>query len=325
MWGDAEETDEEELIDLSLEVDEKSWEPRSIALPPSWRPIDWAERPIRFIDGKDVGETVTCLTSPDGYPVPVRLSEIGSVVVEVRDGQCRRTFSHVERVVSMVVDQVFPWHEVEAFASSLQDTGMTLLWAQPPEGKPSYDLEKMRKASQNRSMDEMVVLEGAAVLRDTSIPTIVDGRLEPRLGGPEASDWPVFGVIKTQRKTYLHSLGMQVLYRLAPGQRTPAFTLPDERLPVISWYVRLDGGPGMMPNWGLVRVEAPLRWFERTGRDWSIIDQLSRTVHDYRCREQSYGRAPVSLHPIVRAEELLGALFSPRSMLANRFYRLAGL
>lgn len=327
LLGEADENEfdeEEKKPDLDYEIHHDDWSPRTVALPSSWRAVDWADRPVRFVDGKDAGETVTSLTSPDGYPVPVRLSEVGGVVVEVRDGICRRTFVQVERVVAMVAD-VFPWHEVEAFARALQESGMSLLVAHPPGGEPSYDLEKMRKAAQNRSMDEMVGLESAATLLDRTVPTVVDGRLEPRLGGPEAADWPVFGVIKTQWQTYLHPLGMQVLYSLQSGQRTPAFALPDERLPVVTWYVRLDGGPGTMPNWGLVRVEAPLRWFERVGKDWGIVDRLSRTVYEYRCREQSYGRAPVSLHPIVRAEELLGALFLPLGVITTRFYRLAGL
>jgi hypothetical protein len=33
----------------------------------------------------------------------------------------------------------------------------------------------------------------------------------------------------------------------------------------------------------------------------------------------------VSLHPIVRAEESLGSLFSPCGVLRNNFYRLMGV
>lgn len=103
------------------------------------------------------------------------------------------------------------------------------------------------------------------------------------------------------------------------------FSLPKEKLPVVSWYVRLSGSAGTTPNWGLVRVEASLQWFEASGRDWGFVDRLSRTIIEYRCRERSYGRAAVSLHPIVRAEESLGALFSATGALVSRFYRLAGL
>jgi len=199
-----------------------------------------------------------------------------------------------------------------------------LLPAFPPDGVPSYDFEKMRKAAQNRSNDEMGVLEEAALAQRSGVPSVVDGRLEPRQGGFDPGQSPVFGVIKTHYKNYLHSMGMQLLYQLDIGQRTPVFSLPKEKLSVVSWYLRLSGG-GMTPNWGIVRIEVPMQWFEARGRDWDFVDRLSRTIFEYRCRERSYSRAAVSLHPIVRAEESLGALFSPTSVLTNRFYRLVGL
>lgn len=76
-----------------------------------------------------------------------------------------------------------------------------------------------------------------------------------------------------------------------------------------------------------------LKWFEANGygdtsvtqRGIEFINQLSRTVYEYRCRTSSYRRAAISLHPIVRAEESLGALMSPRGVLRNKFYRLMGV
>src|SRR5690606_32038378 len=106
--------DAPDLDDLSIEQAAAEWEPinvRSATIP---RP--WGYRPLRFIDGKDVGRTVAWLQSRDGYPVPVRLSEIGAVVMRDVDGQLRREFSMVEKVVSLVVD-LFPWDEIEAFAA----------------------------------------------------------------------------------------------------------------------------------------------------------------------------------------------------------------
>ena len=213
-----------------------------------------------------------------------------------------------------------------------------------------------------------------AVAQDAETPTIVDGRLERRSGGFDTERSPVFGVIKTHRQVYLHSRGLRLLYMLEEGERTPAFFIrpaeqmekgdengnsnTDERgeavrarertgappqtsgkeikvrLTVVSWYVRLSGGGGMMPNWGLVRVEASLKWFvaRRYGSPDAVnqsgaefINQLSRTLYEYRCRERSYERAAVSLHPIVRAESSLRSLFSPGGMLKNSFYRLSGL
>jgi hypothetical protein len=326
--GDDDEDDEREDVDRGYEREPEDWQPLDLMMPAGWRPRDWPLCPVRFVDGKDEGEIVTCPTSPQGHPVPVRLSEIGAVVMRIDDGECKRDFAAVERVVSMVAG-VFPWHEVEAFAAGLQEAGLRLLIAQPPGGRPSYDYEKMRKAAQNRSLDEMGILEEVAVAGDSDVPTVVDGRLEPRVGGFDSSRSPVFGVIKSHREIYLHPVGMQVLYRLEPGQRTPAFALlagEGRRLPVVSWYVRLAGGSGSMPSWGYVRVEAALRWFEdQQAMDFGVIDRLSETIFRYRCRQRSYGRAPVSLHPVVRGEESLGALFTPIGALTSRFYRLNGL
>jgi hypothetical protein len=320
----------EETVDLDYERDRDDWQALTPQVPSGWRPQAWPERPIRFIDGKDVGDTVAWVRAPGGQPAPIRLAQIGSIVTRVSDGRCRREFCLVERVVAMVAD-FFPWNGVEGFAAALQEHGFRFLPAQKPGQQPGqrlnplacFDFETMRKAAQNRSYDEMGLLEEAALGQDPEVPSVVDGRLEPRAGGFSQTD-PVFGVVKTHHKNYLHPRGMQLLYTLEAGQRTPVFRLPHEKLPVVSWYVRLSGGAAT-PNWGLVRVEAPWRWFEARGKDWDFVDQFSRLLCEYRCRERSYARAAVSLHPIVRAEESLGALFHPRTMLAHRFYRLTHL
>jgi hypothetical protein len=315
-----------EEVDLNFEVDADAWKALLPLVPHAWKPSDWPERPLRFIDGKDAGRTVAWLRAPGGYPVPVRLSEIGSVAVELIDSVPRRTFEIVERVVSMVVDP-FPWDEVESFAAALQQHGFRLLPAEPPEGKLSYDFEPMRKAAQNRSNTEMGVLEEAAIAQATLKPTIVDGRLEPRQGGLDQDHSPAVGVVKTHRKNYLHGLGMQVLYDLRPSERTPCFALRQQRFPVMSWYLRLSPAGTTAPNWGVIRVEVPLHWFEAlTHAEQShTVSLLSGTLYEYRCRDQEYPRVAVSLHPIVRAERLLGAIFTSPNLLSTRFYRLTGL
>ena len=334
--------------DRTYEVsDERAWDAIDPATPAGWRPASWPERPVRFVDGKDVGDTVACLTAPiGGFPVPVRLSEIGAVVVREEDGVLRRDFATVERVVTMAAD-LFPWHEIEALAISLQQSGFRLLAAAKPvstvDGRRvegwSYDYEVMRKAAQNSSNTEMGRLEEAALALDNSLTTVVDGRLEPRAGG--LGNWmiPAVGVIKSHSRNYLHAGGMRLLYRLVPGQRTPAFvihpgrTAPDEestRPKQVSWFVRLAQQPHLAPNWGLIRVELPLSWFERvfggpTSAGLAFIDRLTVLLREYRCRDETYGRATVSLQPIVWAEQLLGALFTPHATLARRFYRSQGL
>lgn len=306
---------------LNYEIPEDDWRAITPNVPTSWSPMTWADRPRRFIDGKDVGETILALRAPGGYTIAVRLSQIGSTAIEVVDGICYRRFATVEQVVTMVV-KPFPWHEIENFAVALQERELRLLPAQWPMKGIPYDFEVMRKAAQNRSNDEMATLEEYAVAQDSDTPTVVDGRLEPRSGGFDQTRSPVIGVIKTHDENYLHPLGIQVLYQLQPGQRTPVFAIPG-KLDVVSWYLRFTGG---MPNYGFVRVELTRKWFEQVkGRDIGYVNRLSRLLYEYRCHDQSYGRAAISLHPIVRAEQSLGALFRPLPMLMSRFYRMAAL
>jgi hypothetical protein len=322
---------------LSYEVKRDEWRAIDIKAPASWRLDEWGERPVRFIDGKDVGHTIAWVQSPRGYPSPIRLSQVGAVAMHVNDGECRRESFIAETVVSMVVD-TFPWQEIESLAAALQDNGFRLLLAHLPDGKPSSDFEKMRKYAENRTNHEMRVMEEAVLAQGGDVSTIIDGLLEPRLGGFDPEVSPVFGVIKTHYQFHLHSKGMQLLYQLNAGERTPIFAIlrnkkddtstqpsAGRKLPVISWYLRLSGGSGAMPNWGIVRVEVSKRWFESRGCTEEFVNQLSRLVYDYRCRERSYDRAAVSLHPIVRAEETLGAVFLSSGSLTSQFYRLTGL
>jgi hypothetical protein len=329
QFNDAEQVDEGIAIDLNREVFCDKWQPRDVT--GTSIPSDWAYRPTRFVDGKDTGRTVAWLQSQEGYPVPVRLSEIGAVVMRNIDGDLRREFERVERVVSLIVD-LFPWDEVESFARALQRNGFRLLPCQKPLSDANipnqdlmFDFERMRKTTQNRSMDEMTRLEKRALAQANDIPTIVDGRLEPRIGAFDRYD-PVVGLIKTLKSIQLHREGWQLFYNLRPGQRTPAFQINGSQLSVISWYLRLDGQRGELPNWGIVRLEISQQFFDDTlAGDWSYIDCLSRLVCDYRCKDSGYSRSAVSISPIQRAEQSLGALFTQSDMLINRFYRLTGL
>ena len=75
----------------------------------------------------------------------------------------------------------------------------------------------------------------------------------------------------------------------------------------------------------IVRVEIAAEYFQRIGKDFGHIDRLSHALIEMRCRLGSYRRGPVSLAPIVRAEEVLRALFAPAGYLTQHFYRLTGL
>ncbi len=82
-----------------------------------------------------------------------------------------------------------------------------------------------------------------------------------------------------------------------------------------------------MPNWAAVRVEVPWVQFERwpTSDRTGLVNRLSRWLLDARCRQQSYARMPVSMEPVVRAEDSLKSLFTPFGVLRNKFLRHAGV
>jgi hypothetical protein len=322
--GDGE-TREGPLVQLDFEVDREDWRP----MPVGDGPPDEEALPRRFIDGCHAGETVAWLQDARGHPIPVRLAEIGGVAMRVEGQTLRREFALVERVVSLIVDP-FPWREVEQFATALADAGLRLLPATPPlldeETRGlTYDFERMREQTRVRAQYEMEVLEELALCQDRHTPSLVDGRLGRFQQVEGLSDCNLVGVIKQQRETYLHAEGWQVLYRLEPGQRTPAFRLPSKHLSVVSWYLKMDGAHGALPNWGIVRVEIGADHFARLGNDFGYLDRLSCALLYLRCRQGSYARAPVSLEPIVRAEESLKALLTSPATLAQRFYHLTGL
>src|SRR5436190_1213350 len=97
-------------VDTEYECRSDKWMPKTVSTTTlrSFRSL----RPIRFIDGKDSGHIVAWLQSSEGQPIPVRLSQIGAVVMREVGGYLRREFSIVERVVSMYVDP-FPWEQAE--------------------------------------------------------------------------------------------------------------------------------------------------------------------------------------------------------------------
>jgi len=331
-------SDEPTLWDYEVEAD--AWRPLRTGSgdehADSRQADAWALRPRRFIDGKDVGRTVAWLRSPQGYPVPVRLSQIGAVSMRAARQEGERDTLRLEswsaqRVVSLMVD-FFPWDEVEAFARELSRRGFRLLPVEIPRSSPDrpevnlFDFERMRKATYNRTLDEMRRLECEALASGPLLPVVVDGDLKPHVGAFDAAQAPVVGVVKSHSTNYLHAQGWRAFHDLKPGERTPAFVRQSEHLSMVSWYLRLGSGRAPNPNQGIVRVEIARDYFERKmGRDPAHLNAVSRSLRRLRCRNEDYNRAGVSIAPVVRAEETLGALFTPTETLTSRFYHMTGL
>lgn len=319
-------------VALDVECEPGGWKPKVV----SEAPTQPGESPERFIDGSQDARPVLYLRAPGaGWPIPVLLAEVGAVAVRLTGRRLTREFAAIERVLSFVADP-FPWEEVEAFGAALvnnADFRLRVVAANMPDlqSHNPFDYEVMRRQAFARVQQEMTTWERLALAVDRSVPTLIDGPLNRVMGQPPADGPLVIGVTKIQAVSYLHEQGWRTLLSLRPGQRTPAFRIAglgggrESDLPVASWYLKLAGGPRLAPNWGYVRVEVPWVQFERFADPFGFVNRLSRWIIDARCRRESYPRMPVSLEPIVYAEESLKPLFSPFPVLAHRLYRHAGV
>jgi hypothetical protein len=311
----AEGEDKGPKANLAFELAPDAW----VARPVASEPPDPTAMPQRYIDGCHYGTWGIPLDDPLRHPIPVRLAEVGGVCMRMVGRSLRREYAHIERIVCFLVDP-FPWHEIEDFALALYEKlNMRLLAASPPREngdlQKTFDFATRAQWTYTQTQEEMRNLEELALNHDRQTLSLVDGPLM-RIEHPLA-----IGVIKQHRGNYLGAEAKcwQVLYGLEPGQRTPAFQIASPR-PRVSWYLKLDGAHGSMPNWGFVRVEISQEHFERYGSDRVYLDRLSNALFHLRCRQRSYARAPVSMGPIVHAEESLKSLLAPPAALAQWFY-----
>lgn len=346
--SDVEEEGEENVnrIFRDVEIVEQKWEPLIVMEAPAKA----GEFPIRFIDGSQRHQTVLWLRSPVGSLIPLLVAEVGAVSLRLEGRRFNREAVEIERIVSFVADP-FPWEEIENLSlalsrkvasnpdnvegnpNALGEFPMRLTLAnQPMEEYHPFDYEIMRKQAVRRINQEMMTWERLLLLRNTTLPTLVDGPLHRVMGEPPADGPLIVGVAKIPAANYLHLQGWRTLTELKPGQRTPVFKIIGEgqgkqgRFPVATWYLKLAGGPRFAPNWGHVRVEIPWNQFEtRFQNDFHFIGRLSRWLMDARCRQESYSRMPVSLEPILRAEEVIKPLFTPLNLLSYRLCHHAGL
>lgn len=326
-------------LELAVERAHDDWEP----LPLSEAPARSGEYPVRFIDGSHAGQPAICVRSPQGYPIPLLVAEVGAVALKLDGRQFVREFVAVERVLGFVADP-FRWSDVESFAAAVENQPELRLRVLParmpdPALHSPFDYEAMRSQAYNRCQNEMLKLEVLALAAAPNVPTLVDGQLGGRIGERAAGARPLLvGVVKSPTPAALHDRGWNTLLDLRPGNRTPYFkdtrvSKSGERMgtptdvPLACWYLRLAGGPRLAPNWGIVRVDLPWVQLERIAPSerGGFISRLSRWLVDARCRAESYARMPVSLDPIVRAEDALKPLLTPLPVLVNRLYRRAGL
>ena len=313
------------------------WQPIPVRMACRWH--DPCLCPTRFVDGKDVGRTIAFVRSPQGFMVPIRVSQIGGIALRAVPGSdadsdgppfsLRVESRQTDTVVSFMAD-LFPWNEVEQFGAALQANSFRLLISH--QAGPKDDMRNLAWLNENargRTREEMFRAEREMLqaLPGDMIATITDGSLDHKKEGFSAFD-PVMGIIKKHANTtLLHPPSWDTVYSLRHGERTPAIACPTEQLRdgIVTWYVRVGARTGG-PLDGVVRVEINRPFFESVvGRKFEYINYLSVCLCRWRTRNSGYSRQETTLEPIRRAEELLGAAFRPRESLNSQFYRLTGL
>lgn len=271
--GEGNDTPDPENVDLNIEIAANDWAARIVGEAPA----KGDEHPIRFIDGSLKALPVLCLRSPQGWPIPLLVSELGAVAVRLHGCCFVREFVALDRVLSFVADP-FPWAEVEALAVAVSndpDLSARLISANRPRTEHSpFDYEVMRMQAYHRCEQDMLNAERLALAADPTSPTLVDGKLAGRIGSAAAAKRPLLVGIVKRTTPALHPEGWRTLLGLRPGQRTPVFKLTGiardkgtgkERqadMPTASWFVKLMGGPRIAPNWGYVRVDVPWVQFQ---------------------------------------------------------------
>ncbi len=320
--------DEMEETDASPEEGEVE---RDYELPlDRWRAIPSqppdALAPRRFVDGSIVARTIGALEDGQGRQRPLLMAAIGAAALELVGSSFVRREQDVRLETCLaLISKGVKRSDLDQIRDSLGELGIRLLELEART--MSSDFELARTHTYDGARDEMLKAEQSLVLSALETPTVVDGLLEDRLQG--LSDWnvPVVAVVKRllRIRNHLHQAGINLVYALRSGERTPAIVLqtrpqPYEFEPVVSWFLRLHGESGIAPSWGVVRVAVSKAYFENSlGKDFSAIDRISGWLYDVRCRDRSYQRMPVSLEPIVRVEDHLRALRPSLDAAIGRF------
>jgi hypothetical protein len=270
--------------------------------PDDWAPIPPAQAPagiVLFVDGVQHIDARVWITDDDATRAGVCASWAAGVVR--CDGRATVVATDVERGVlcpGAPVDAIDTRHgcyepcAVPATATVADPVGLAL-------GHARGDLE-----------GRVAVRAGAA--RDL---LVVDGPLgdRRRIAG-------AVGYVKTHHVAYLDPTLQAVVGSLAPGERSPLFTVGDNRFRY-SWYLRLPG-PATHPWWGVVRCEASGDLAPADAA--AVADRVAATLPRFASQPHNDPRAPQNLHPIAGLErELKRRLGDP--LLLERALRQAAV
>jgi hypothetical protein len=217
--------------------------------------------------------------------------------------------------------------DLASLSTALEPLGFRLIASETSD--LSADFDTLRRRTWDVARHRMEELERAVLHDEPSTPTVVDGLIERHLIKISSHSMPVVGVVKRQMRRYLPQSHLSLLYRLKPGERSPAFVLDTEHASVVSWYVRLTAQDRLAPGYGIVRLTCSREFLEQRFSDsskrWAEISALSGYLCQLRHRQRSYLRMGISLEPIVRLEDELHALMPTTRQMAARLHRALGV
>jgi len=269
-------------VELGTERPIGAWEPVS---PPGSASL--GERAVAFVDGVRRVEARIWVEGPDGV-VPGVCASWAAGAVCCSGGVATIHPDAVE--VGRTIAAPLP-------ARSLQSvvTRHVTYLPVPANGPAPEDLW----LAVQQEMGRAEIRIANAIRRHTpDALVVVDGPLQGRehLAG-------VVGLVKTHHVAYLAGPAATVLGALAPGERTPVFTVTG-RFPRHSWYVRLPGAvSSMVPLAGVVRCECPV---QVVGDELvALADLLTAALPRFASSPVKDSRAPQNLTPISGLERRL--------------------
>jgi hypothetical protein len=313
--SDTETSDSGSKVELDYELPREQWTP----IPSGG---ESSLLPVRFIDGSIVSRLAGSL-SVDGRQRPLIASSISAAALELHNRTLSRSPGAIAKlVVSVYRDGIDPG-VLEHASALLRTHGFSLLLRDMDSGPRDFDT--LRMSTRNRAMDEMESCEREILLQNPAAPALVDGLLERRLVRVHNKAIPATGLVKRHAATYLPGDLQEMLYRMKPGQRSPAFVMVIDNVSLASFYLRLASPAGASPSYGVVRVTTPLAFLEGShaaeGR-WRYLSALAAYLYRLRHRDEGYDRAAISVEPIVRVEEHLKGIRPDIDLAVQRLRRL---
>lgn len=309
-------TDYEPPIDLSEELSASKSEVDPTVETKDWRKLKPQQQPqlpnrLIFIDG--CCRIDAALVGGEGNTVAYGAFgtiAVGAVVVDrtARTATCSQLT--VRRIIGFGGNQEAPLTRIPCPLGSKVE----LLYE--PIVPSSENHPQIRKNIVQNAMltaEALLAVDVLAIQPDTLV--IRDGRL------PYNSPTFTLGYVKTMHKNYLSEKYAALLWELAPGERSPIFTIKENNRPRWSWYLKsgdtqCSSQLGYHALHGIVRLElfsdVPLETAQK------IADQSTYLIPEYASHPYKDPRAPQNLTPVGALERELGRRMGDAALIKRR-------